>query len=137
MAIKNTLMGRISYRVKRNSDSVFLREDFNDIGGYDQVGRILRALVNNGDLIKLGYGLYARTKASSITGNRIPEKNLQNLAVEALKKLKVGTVSTELTKEYNSGLSTQVPTGRLIAVDKRFSRKIGYDGKSISYVNAA
>ena len=137
MAIKNTLISKVSYRVKRSSGSVFLRADFKDLGGYDQIGRILRNLVNSGDLIKLGYGLYARTKVSSITNKTIPEKTLQDLAVEALKKLKVSTSLTVAEKKYNAGLSTQVPTGRLIAVNKRFSRKIGYEGISLSYVNAS
>ena len=41
MAIKNTLEGKITYRIKRSEASVFLRRDFEDLGGYDQVGRVL------------------------------------------------------------------------------------------------
>ena len=44
MPLKNTLESRISYRIKRSKSRVFLRKDFSDIGGYDQVGRILRIL---------------------------------------------------------------------------------------------
>ena len=38
MAIKNTLEGKMTYRIKRSEASVFLRRDFEDLGGYDQVG---------------------------------------------------------------------------------------------------
>ena len=37
---------------------MFLRADFDDLGGYDQVGRALRGLVQKGQLLKLGYGIY-------------------------------------------------------------------------------
>ncbi len=33
---------RIQVRLKRSKRYVFIREDFKDIAGYDQVGRILR-----------------------------------------------------------------------------------------------
>ena len=41
MAIKNTLEGKMTYRIKRSADAVFLRRDFKDLGGYDQVGRVV------------------------------------------------------------------------------------------------
>lgn len=40
---------------------------------------------------------------------------------------------TKLEKDYNSGLTTQVPTGRKIAIKGRVSRKIGYDRIYVSY----
>ena len=33
----------------------------------------------------------------------------------------------------SAGASTQVPTGRVIAVRSRISRKIGYDGRYVSF----
>ena len=66
MAIKDTLEGKITYRVKRSAVAVFVRQDFEDIGGYDQVGRILRQLIQKGLLINIGYGVYARAKKISL-----------------------------------------------------------------------
>ena len=61
-------------------------------------------------------------------------KPLPDLAREALtQKLGVEVVSSREQASYNSGKSTQVPTGRLIAVRGRVSRKMAYDGKSIKY----
>ena len=133
MPIKNTLEGKISYRIKRSSASVFMRQDFKDIGGYDQVGRVLRQLVQKGLLINAGYGLYARAKRSSLTGKIIPEQPLPYLAEEALNKLGVKTVLAEAERLYNEGKSTQVPTGRVIGVQGRVSRKIGYNGMYVTY----
>ncbi len=137
MAVGTKLENRISYRVKRSASRVFLRADFLDLGGYDQVGRALAGLARKGALIKLGYGLYTRTRVSSLTGKRVPEKSLPSLAVEAMEKLGIEVAPTRAEKEYNAGISTQVPTGRLVAVKSRISRKIGYDGKYINYERTA
>ena len=137
MAVGSKLESRMKYRIKRAGGSVFLRGDFLDLSGYDQVGRVLSGLVRQGVLIKLGYGLYARAKLSSLTGKCVPEKSLSRLAVEAMEKLGVDVALSKAEKDYNAGLTTQVPTGRLIAVNGRISRKIGYDGKYISYERAA
>lgn len=133
MPLKGTLESRIAYRIKRSAAAVFVRDDFKDIGGYDQVGRVLRGLVKKKILISLGYGIYARTKKSSITGNIIPEKSLPELSAEALTKLGVKVVPASAERAYTSGLSTQVPTGRVIGVQGRVSRKISYNGKSITF----
>ena len=133
MPLKGTLQSRITYRIKRSAAAAFVRQDFKDIGGYDQVGRILRELVKQEILISLGYGIYARAKKSSVTGNLIPEKSLPELSEEALKKLGVKIVPASAERAYNSGPSTQVPTGRVIGVQGRVSRKISYNGKSIAF----
>ena len=133
MAINNTLEGKITYRVKRSAASVFIRQDFADIGGYDQVGRILRLLVQKELLINIGYGVYARTTLSTFSGKIIPEKSLPELAEEALKKLGIKIMPTYYERLYNEGKSTQVPTGRVIGVQGRISRKIGYNGKYVLY----
>ena len=39
---------RVMKRIARKRGDVFLRADFNDLGGYDQVGRVLRGLVRKG-----------------------------------------------------------------------------------------
>ena len=116
MSLKDTLESRVSYRIKRSKDSVFLRKDFEDIGGYDQIGRILRQLVGKGVLIYLGYGTYARARQSTISGNLVPEKPLPELAKEAMRKLGVKTTPSTAEKAYNAGRTTQVPTGRVIGV---------------------
>lgn len=135
--IKETLEGRISYRVKRSGDAVFVRDDFSDLGGYDQVGRVLRQLVKDGLLLSIGYGIYARTRRSSVTGKLIPEKSLPELSEDALRKLGVKVVPTQAERAYNAGLSTQVPTGRVIGVRGRVSRKISYNGTSIAFERTA
>lgn len=137
MPVKDTLEGKITYRVKRSKTSVFVRDDFKDIGGYDQVGRVLRGLVKKELLVSLGYGTYARSKKSSVSGAVVPEKPLPELAKELLKKLGVKVVPSSAERAYNSGKSTQVPTGRVIGVKGRIMRRIGYKGRYISFEKVA
>jgi len=137
MPVKDTLEGKITYRIKRSKTSVFVRDDFKDFGGYDQVGRVLRGLVKQNFLISLGYGTYARSKKSNVSGAVIPERPLPELAKELLKKLGVQTVPSSAERAYNSGKSTQVPTGRVIGVKGRIMRRIGYNGRYVSFEKVA
>lgn len=132
-----TLKYKISSRIARKKTIVFLREDFADLGGYDQVGRILRELARAGKIIKIGYGLYAKAKKSFITGEIIPVAPLPTLAKAALERLGVEVAPSTWERDYNAGKTTQVPTGRLIAVKGRVNRKIGYGGVYVSYEPAA
>ncbi len=115
---------------------MLLRDDFIDLGGYDQVGRALRQLIRKEKIVKIGYGLYAKAKISSLTGETLPTLALPLLAREAMKRLGVKVCPTKAELDYQTGRSTQVPTGRLIGVTNRINRKIGYKGASIYYERA-
>ncbi|MFT4205410.1 MAG: DUF6088 family protein [Chitinophagaceae bacterium] len=129
-----SLENKIKARIARMKSNIFIREDFADLGGYDQVGRALLKLTRQGNLAKLGYGIYAKTKVSQLTGELLPVAPLPTLAKEALQKLGVKTLPTNAEKEYHAGRSTQIPTGRQIGIAKsRFSRKIGYKETPIYY----
>ena len=133
----STLEQKIAKRISRKKSPVILRGDFDDLGGYDQVGRVLRILVAKGIILKIGYGLYARAKTSFLTGRLVPEMGLPSLAREALQRLGIEMAPSKLEKEYNAGKTTQVPTGRRIAVKSRIKRRIGYDGAYINYERIA
>ncbi|HTI12802.1 MAG TPA: DUF6088 family protein [Puia sp.] len=137
MKNSKTIEARILTRISRMKSSVVLREDFTDLGEYDQVGRALRQLTLKGKILKIGYGLYAKAKISSLTGEILPVQNLPILAKEALNRLGVEVKPTKAELDYQTGRSTQVPTGRLIGVKNRISRKIGYKGASIYYERAS
>lgn len=128
-----SLNKRIKYRINRSKDNVFVPRDFFDLSDRDQIGRVLRQLIIKQELIKIGYGLYAKAKASSITGKILPVKPLPELAREALKKMGAKVAPSSIEIEYNLGRTNQVPTGRVIGVKGRVSRKIGYDGKYIAF----
>jgi hypothetical protein len=133
MSKYGTVEYKIMARIARKKNAVFVRDDFRDISDYDQVGRALRSLTKKGNLIRLGYGVYAKAKKSPINGEAVPVAPLPSLAKEALQRLGVETLPSRLEKAYNAGETTQVPTGRLIGVKGRVNRKLGYRGAFVSY----
>jgi hypothetical protein len=131
--MKDKLEDLVLKRIASKRRDVFLRSDFKDLGGYDQVGRILRLLVRKGRLLRIGQGLYVKAAKSPFDGSPSPVKGLRALAAEALTRLGIKSGPTRLEKAYNAGQTAQVPAGRVIAVEKRVRRKIGYNGTFLSF----
>lgn len=130
------LKTRVVKRIERKRGDVFLRSDFKDLGGYDQVGRVLRDLVRKGRLLKIGQGLYTRASASPFDGAPAPVKGLRALAAEALNRLGIETTTTKLEEDYKAGRTAQVPAGRVIGVKRRVRRRIGYNGTYLRFERA-
>jgi hypothetical protein len=128
-----SLKERLEQRIARKRGDVFLRSDFSDLGGYDQVGRELRGLVRQGRLLKAGYGIYTRARPSTLDGKPTPTKGLRDLAREALGRLGIETAPTRMEEAYNAGRTTQVPTGRVVGVRGRVRRQIFYNGYPLDY----
>ncbi|MBI6550315.1 DUF6088 family protein [Xenorhabdus lircayensis] len=119
-----TIKARIQSRLKRSKRYVFTRDDFKDIAGYDQVGRALRELVREGQLLKVGYGVYTKARKDTITGKIMPASPGSSSAVivEALERLNVSYRFDGATTDYNRGNSTQVPATVQIKTSPRFKR---------------
>ncbi len=129
----DNLETRVMKRINRKRGDVFLREDFKDLGGYDQIGRILRQLVGKGKLLKIGQGLYTRAVPSPFDGKPVPVKGLRALATEALGRLGIESTPTRVEQDYSAGKTTQVPAGRVVGVCGRVRRKIGYNGVFLTF----
>jgi hypothetical protein len=130
--MSNTLESRVLQRIYRKRRNVFLRADFAGLGGYDQVGRVLRGLVRRGQLMKIGFGLYSRAVKSPFDDSLVPPNGLSTLR-EALKRVGIQTLPSSSMQDYSAGRTTQVPTGRVVGVRRRVRRKIGYNGINLSF----
>jgi len=86
--------------------------------------------------MKIGSGLYARARRSALDGTPTPTKGLRALADEALRRLGIKPAPTRLEQDYSAGKTTQVPSGRRVAVNRRVRRKIGYNGVVLSFERA-
>lgn len=114
--------------------NVVLRSELNKFGSESQVTRVVSAMVGTGRLIRAGKGVFVKTKVSSITGNRIPAATLETVATETFKKLRVSVLPGKATQEYNSGMTTQLPTKLIIRTPKRkISRKLTVAGRTLEY----
>ena len=128
---------RIRRSIRNRADLVFRPADFLPFGSEASVKRALKKLTDLGVLVRLGLGIYAKAKPSVISGKPIPVQPLEVLGPQALSKLGVRLKESVQTADYNSGRSTQVPTGLVINIGKqRVSRKIGFNGKFLQYAHA-
>jgi len=131
---RTTLRQRIEARIAKRRDDAFLTREFLDLGGERQVLRALRELTEEGKLIRLGYGAYARAEMSPITHQpMLAGDGFGAVSREVLDKLRVPWEPTLAERAYNEGRSTQVPmTPRVRLRSTRFSRKLGYKGMELT-----
>jgi hypothetical protein len=127
MKRRRTLRSRVEERIARKkSDTVFLTREFTDLSDEDQVLRVLRTLVREGRLVRLGYGVYGRAIISRLSGEPLlySPGGLAGAAREAMNKLGVKWELTDSQRAYNEGRSTQVPVNAVVRVRGRFSRRL-------------
>ena len=117
---------RIQKRLSRSKRYVFLRTDFKDIAGYDQVGRVLRDLVKGGELLKVGYGVYTKARKNPITDRLMPAcpGGSDAVILEVLERLNVDYLLGRSSTKYLSGESTQIPAYTQIETPYRFKRRL-------------
>ncbi|MEQ1642461.1 MAG: conjugal transfer protein [Pyrinomonadaceae bacterium] len=128
-----TLREKIEGRIARKRDDVFFPREFVDLGGEDQVLRAFRGLVRDGELVRLGYGVYGRAVASRLSGEPMlySPGGFAGAARQALNKLGVKWEPTAAERAYNQGRSTQIPVNPAVRVKGRFSRKLQYQGREL------
>lgn len=130
------LQERMLRSIKQRAGNVVIRAELAGMGSASQVTAALKALQDKGMLVRIGTGVYAKTRKSSVTGAVIPAGSLETLASEALKKLGITVTVGSAAAAYNSDKTTQLPgtfvanTGR-----RRISRKIAVGGRKVVYEN--
>jgi hypothetical protein len=134
MRRRRTLREKIEARIARKQgEDVFLPREFRDLGGENQVLRVLRRLVQEKRLVRLGYGVYGRAIISRLSGEAMlySPGGFLGAARQALTKLGVGWELTEAERAYNERRSTQVPVNPVTKVKGRFSRRLKYLGREL------
>lgn len=127
---------RLMLSVKRRAGSVVLRSDVASLGSPTQLSQALNALQQRGVLVRIGKGIYAKTRVSSVTGAVIPAGTLESLSQEALKRLGVTVTPGTAASEYNAGRTTQMPGKLVVNTGKRrIRRKIAVGGRRLAYEN--
>ncbi len=124
----------IQKRLSRSRRYVFMRADFKDIAGYDQIGRVLRDLVESGELLKVGYGVYTKARKNPITGRIMPTcpGGSDAVILEALDRLDIGYSFGKSSTKYLSGESTQIPAYTQIETPYRFKRRLSIGNSQLN-----
>ena len=125
---RNSLKSKVATKISRSKREAFLRADFEKLAGYDQVGRALRQLTKDGVLVKIGYGLYAKSRPNRITGKPMlaAEGGFCQVAEEALSRLGISWQPSRSVREYQAG-SSQIPANAEVIINERFNRRIATD----------
>ncbi|REG13928.1 DUF6088 family protein [Roseateles depolymerans] len=127
---------RLIRSVKMRAGNVILRSDLASLGSASQLSEALRALQRRGLLVRIGTGIYAKTRVSSITGAVVPAGSLESLSQEALQRLGVTVSASSAAAAYNDGGTTQIPGKLVVNTGKRrIQRKIAVGGRRLVYEN--
>lgn len=127
---------RLLRSVRKRVGNVILRSDVAALGSASQVSAALNALQQRGVLVRIGMGVYAKTRESSVTGAVVPAGTLESLSHEALERLGVQVSAGEAAAEYNAGRTTQVPGKLIVHTGKRrIQRNIVVGGRRLAYEN--
>ena len=120
-------------RLKAHSSNVVLRSDFADLGDYRQVSRGLKALITDKELVKIGFGLYAKAYQSQYTNSPIIKGGTDLALREALTRLKIPFEPGSAEQAYNAGESTQVPVRNIVRLKSRCRRLIRYKNSQLIF----
>lgn len=127
---------RMTRSIARRKGEVVLRSDFEDLCSPSQLSRALNSLVEEGTIIRLGYGIYAKARPSLLSGKPVPRVSLEELAQEALEKLGVSVQLGRAQKAYAEGRTTQIPVHTTFNTgQRRISRKITVGISTVRYEN--
>lgn len=134
MSIKQEI---IDFMAARPDETTFLRSEFTEaLTACSRAGidRAIKQMVDEGNLVRLGYGIVARSerRLNSITGKPsvFLEKPFRACVKEALDKLGVPNRLDSASRAYNERRTTQVPAWTAFDIgNSRFSRKITVNGR--------
>ncbi len=125
---KTDFRERVKQAIDACDGNVILRSELNDLGLPRQVSRALKALVADGVLIKLGYGVYAKAKKNKYVDMPILQGVFESVCMEALDKLGVKWELGSAIKKYNEGKTQQVPVQFIVKLNNRYRGELS-DGR--------
>ena len=130
---EDSLKFKIQERLKSIKSSVIIRKDFADLGSYRQISRGLKGLVDEGKIVRIASGVYAKAYKSTYTNKLLIENGFDSVSREALNRLGITWEPGTDEQTYNRGESTQVPTQNIICLKSRFRRKIKYINRELIF----
>ncbi|ANB73665.1 S-adenosylhomocysteine hydrolase [Paraburkholderia phytofirmans OLGA172] len=128
------LEDRVIRSIAHRKGVVILRSELAALGSAAQLSRVLSNLVRTKKLVRVGVGIYAKTRLNKFTRGRAPAATFEEIAAEVFRKLKIDVAHGKLAREYNAGKTTQVPM--LAVVDtgrRRITRRISLGSRFITY----
>ena len=118
---------------------VFSRDDLtNDHSNREQLrlNRALNAFMDEGMIIKIAHGLFARAEPMSFPDGKtkvVLTDAFESVAMEALNKLGVKWELGTAIRDYNEGKTTQVPSAFTVQLKSRYRGSIHAEGRQVIF----
>lgn len=130
---KNTFRGKVLQKIQSKRRDVILWSDLNELGSSRQISRALKDLVEDGRLVKIGRGIYAKSNISKYIDEPVINIGFEAACLQALKRLNIEWELSQFIKDYNEGKTQQVPAQLEIRLKSRFRRKLEYAGNTFKF----
>ena len=135
----NAFRKALLIRIQQLEDTVFDRQDLlADKSNQAQLrlNRALNALVDEGHIMKISHGLYAKAATLSFPNGdtqTVLEEDFEKVAIAALNKLGVKWEFSDAIQAYNRGETTQVPAVFSVKLKSRFRGTIEAEGRQLIF----
>jgi len=133
MRFEQSLRYKILERIRSMSDMAIMRSDLADLASPRQLTYVLRKLVKDNVLVRLGYGIYGRLRFSRYINEYCLDGFILGIGREVLDKLDIAWRPSQAEEDYNNDLSQQVPVNPTTSIQGRFNRKIQYGDIQFRY----
>ncbi|HIF9279775.1 TPA: DUF6088 family protein [Photobacterium damselae] len=117
----------VALKIERSKRYVFEHKDFEGIASYAQVGRVLKQLVEQHLLIKIGFGLYVKARLDRSTGESVPilhPEGLNGIIKEIFKMRGIKPEMNELDFKNVDEKTPSSPPHHVFWNTKKFKRKL-------------
>ena len=135
----NSFRDELRKKINHISSHVFSRGDLTqDHSNQTQLrlNRALIAFIDEGIIIKIAHGLFAKGVSMTIPGGEIQAvlaEPFEAVATEALDKLGVKWELGSAIRDYNAGKTTQVPAVFSVRLKSRFRGSIHAEGRKLIF----
>lgn len=126
VAYKKSITFKVLKRINALSSDVILRSDIANLADPREISRALNRLVQSGQLVKLGYGVYAKLARSEIAQTTYLKKGVLPTMRAALNRLNIRWEPSREEQDYQTGKSTQIPVNPTTKLKDRFRRQLRY-----------
>ncbi|HAT2081792.1 hypothetical protein DIZ81_07590 [Legionella taurinensis] len=135
----NTFRDELRKKIDRITSHVFSRDDLiQDHSNQVQLrlNRALRTFIDEGIIIKIAHGLFAKAEPMSIPGRKIQAvltEPFEIVVTEALDKLGIKWELGSAIRDYNAGKTTQVPAVFSVRLKSRYRGSIHAEGRKLIF----
>lgn len=130
---KNTFRGEVLQKIQSKRSDVILWSDLADLGGARQISRALKDLVEDGRLVRIGRGIYAKSKISKYINEPVINIGFEAACLQVLKRLNINWELSQFIKDYNEGKTQQIPAQLEVRLKSRFRRELKYDDNKFRF----